>query len=126
MKLGRRNLDRIDAGDFIDWWLVERFEAGRRLRLFSRMKVPGSAWLEFEVEPNAGGSLIRQTARFRPKSLMGRMYWYALLPVHALVFSGLLRELARAALKEQASDIGPGQEAGWDSPAKGEYQSGSD
>jgi hypothetical protein len=61
------------------------------------MKVPGRAWLEFGVEPAGGGAIIHQTAVFEPTGLSGLLYWYALSPVHALVFRGLLRAVARRA-----------------------------
>ena len=61
------------------------------------MKVPGRAWLEFEVVPDDGGALVHQTAVFEPAGLFGLLYWYSLLPVHALIFGGLLRAIARRA-----------------------------
>jgi uncharacterized protein DUF2867 len=61
------------------------------------MKVPGRAWLEFEVVPVAGAAVIHQTAVFEPVGLSGLLYWYALLPVHALIFGGLLRAIAQRA-----------------------------
>ena len=66
------------------------------------MKVPGRAWLQFDVEPlDAQRSRIRQTATFETSGLWGRLYWYALLPVHAIVFSGMLRGIASRALAEE-------------------------
>jgi len=59
------------------------------------MKVPGRAWLEFEVAPFGRGSKIRQTAEFDPRGLFGLAYWYALYPLHELVFAGMLREITR-------------------------------
>jgi hypothetical protein len=76
---------------------VEAIEPDRLLRLFAEMKLPGRAWLQFEVEPDASGSTIRQTALFDPRGSAGLLYWYALYPVHALIFSGMLRALAAAA-----------------------------
>ena len=61
------------------------------------MRLPGRAWLQFEVTPERGGSLIRQTALFDPVGLGGLLYWYALWGVHRLVFDGMLRHIARAA-----------------------------
>jgi hypothetical protein len=61
------------------------------------MKLPGRAWLEFEVTPDGSGSTLRQTASFDPVGPLGRAYWYALYPVHELVFGGMLRAIARAA-----------------------------
>jgi hypothetical protein len=61
------------------------------------MKVPGRAWLEFEVLPEGSGSTIRQTAVFDPRGLSGLVYWYALYPIHGVVFAGMLRGIAEAA-----------------------------
>ena len=61
------------------------------------MKLPGRAWLEFEVEPAAGGAIVHQTAVFEPVGLSGLIYWYGLLPVHAVIFGGMLRAIARRA-----------------------------
>jgi hypothetical protein len=61
------------------------------------MKVPGRAWLEFEVTPCEHGSTIRQTATFDPLGLMGILYWYGIYPLHQLVFAGMLRNIAAAA-----------------------------
>jgi hypothetical protein len=63
----------------------------------AEMKLPGRAWLEFDVEPVAGGAIVRQTAVFEPTGLSGLIYWYALLPVHAVIFGGMLRAIARRA-----------------------------
>jgi hypothetical protein len=64
------------------------------------MKVPGRAWLQFEVEPDSRGSVIRQTAIFDPAGLAGLLYWYTLYPVHYWIFKGMLREIAEAAERE--------------------------
>jgi len=60
--------------------------------------VPGRAWLEFEVVPVVDGAIIHQTAVFEPVGLSGLLYWYVLLPVHTLIFGGLLRAIARRGL----------------------------
>ena len=57
------------------------------------MKLPGRAWLQFEVEPDGRGSVLTQTAVFDPIGLAGLVYWYALLPVHKLMFRGMLRSV---------------------------------
>ena len=62
-----------------------------------RLKVPGRAWLEFEVVPDGSGALVHQTAVFEPTGLSGRLYWYMLLPVHAMIFGGMLRQIAQRA-----------------------------
>jgi hypothetical protein len=61
------------------------------------MKLPGRAWLEFEVVPDGGGALVHQTAVFEPAGLSGLLYWYLLLPVHTAIFGGMLREIAQQA-----------------------------
>ena len=61
--------------------------------------MPDRAWLEFEVQsgPEGEGSRIRQTATFDPLGLTGLAYWYAVWPLHQLVFAGMLKGLARKA-----------------------------
>jgi hypothetical protein len=98
---GRRSPTRLGVGDTVDFWRVEAFEPDHRLRLVAEMKLPGRAWLEFEVTGVTGSgseATIRQTAIFDPVGLLGRAYWYALYPLHHLVFGGMLRGIARAAL----------------------------
>ena len=98
VRRGRRDPEDLRVNDALDFWRVELFEPPRRLRLRAEMKLPGRAWLEFEVTPNeAGGSIIRQTAIFDPLGLLGLAYWYGIYPLHQLVFAGMLRNLARAA-----------------------------
>ncbi|MFN0241801.1 MAG: SDR family oxidoreductase [Planctomycetota bacterium] len=99
MRRGRRDPSELRVGDPLDFWRVEEFEPGRRLRLAAEMKVPGRAWLEFEVEPETGGARIRQTALFDPVGLGGLAYWYALLPLHAIVFRRMLHGIARSAAR---------------------------
>lgn len=93
----RRDPERLRVGDALDWWRVEAYEPERRLRLYAEMKVPGRAWLEFEVTPDGAGSVIRQTAHFDPVGLPGLAYWWLVYPLHQLVFRGMLRAIARAA-----------------------------
>jgi uncharacterized protein YbjT (DUF2867 family) len=95
LRRGRRNPEHPAVGDALDFWRVEAYEPDRRLRLFAEMKVPGRAWLEFEVEPMAGGSVVRQTAMFEPAGLSGLAYWYTLYPFHAWIFRGMLREIVK-------------------------------
>jgi len=95
MRRGRRDPERLAPGDTVDFWRVEAIEADRLLRLSAEMKLPGRAWLQFEVEGDESGSTIRQTSIFDPIGLMGLLYWYLLYPVHARVFEGMLRGIAR-------------------------------
>ncbi len=97
VRRGRPHPERLYPGDPVDWWRVEKIVADREIRLVAEMKVPGRAWLEFEVEPDGHGSVVRQTAIFDPLGLSGLIYWYALYPIHQLVFAGMLRGIARAA-----------------------------
>ena len=99
LRRGRRDPDVCEAGDTIDCWTVERLAPNRLLRLSADMKMPGKGWLEFEVTPLDEGrrSRIRQTASFDPRGLLGRAYWLALLPFHAVIFRGMLRRIVRIA-----------------------------
>jgi uncharacterized protein YbjT (DUF2867 family) len=97
VRRGRRDDENIRVGDSLDFWRVEAFEPDRLLRLSAEMKVPGRAWLEFEVSPTEEGSSVRQTAIFDPVGLLGIIYWYSLYPLHQFVFSGMLRNICRAA-----------------------------
>jgi uncharacterized protein YbjT (DUF2867 family) len=111
MRRGRRDPEVLRAGDPLDFWRVERVEPGRLIRLRAEMKVPGRAWLEFEARPESeAATLLRQTAFFAPKGLSGLLYWYALYPVHGLIFSGLIREIARLAVAAPADRNGAKQE----------------
>lgn len=100
VRRGRPDPEDLHVGDTIDWWRVERFEPNRLLRMKAEMKVPGRAWIEFEVRPTRQGSSIRQTAVFDPSGLLGLLYWYGIYPLHAVVFRGMLAGIARAALED--------------------------
>jgi uncharacterized protein YbjT (DUF2867 family) len=102
MRLGRRDPDHLRVGDALDFWRVEEVRRPTLLRLRAEMKVPGRAWLQYEVKPHRGGSLLVQTAFFEPKGLPGLAYWYALYPVHGLIFRGSVRVLAERALRRGA------------------------
>lgn len=100
LRRGRTSPTRLEAGDALDFWrvLVADREGGRLL-LYAEMKVPGEAWLEFTVRPegentDAESVVLKQRATFRPLGLWGRLYWYALVPLHAIVFGGMARKLA--------------------------------
>jgi len=95
---GRRHPDQLEAGDALDCWQVEAYDANRRLLLAARMKLPGRAWLEFRVDGSDSNSVIRQTAVFDPRGLLGRAYWYVTWPVHRILFAGMLKQIGRVAL----------------------------
>ncbi len=94
IRRGRRDPESIRVGDTLDFWRVDAIEPDKRLRLSAEMKLPGRAWLEFEVKESSQGSVIRQTVVFDPLGLWGLIYWYALYPVHHLIFSRMLRRIA--------------------------------
>jgi uncharacterized protein YbjT (DUF2867 family)/ligand-binding SRPBCC domain-containing protein len=105
MSRGRRDADSCVVGDVIDGWTVEAYEPDRRLRLSANLKLPGHGWLEFEVTPLDGGtrSRIRQTATFDPRGLLGQAYWHAILPMHGVMFRGMLARIARRAMDAEGS-----------------------
>lgn len=100
LRRGRRHPDDIRAGESLDFWRVESLTPGRCMRLRAEMKVPGKAWLEFDVIPQENGkNLFVQIAYFAPRGLFGYLYWYAMWPFHAFIFDGLLRRLVERAEK---------------------------
>jgi hypothetical protein len=95
VRRGRRHPREISPGDAIDFWRVEQYKPNRLLILRAEMKLPGRAWLQFEVHPETDSSCsIHQTAVFDPIGLSGLVYWYALYPIHQYIFSGMLRNIA--------------------------------
>ena len=81
----------------MDGWQVEAYETNHRLRLAARMKLPGRAWLEFRVDGNGSNSVVRQTAVFDPRGLLGRAYWCISWPVHRILFPRMLKQIGRVA-----------------------------
>jgi uncharacterized protein YbjT (DUF2867 family) len=94
---GRRHPDQLQVGDVVDCWNVEAYEANHRLLLAARMRLPGRAWLEFRVDRSDSHSVIRQTAIFDARGLLGRAYWYVTYPVHRILFAGMLKQIGRVA-----------------------------
>jgi uncharacterized protein YbjT (DUF2867 family) len=94
---GRRAPDSLRVGDAVDFWRVEKLVKNEHLLLRAEMKVPGRAWLQFDTKSANGGTLLTQTAFFAPKGLLGFLYWYGIYPIHAKIFSGLIRAIADAA-----------------------------
>ena len=92
LRRGRTNINTINIGDSVDFWRVLYADKNEgRLLLFAEMKLPGEAWLEFRVN----GNQLEQTATFRPLGIWGRLYWYSVLPLHGLIFKGMLKNLTR-------------------------------
>jgi Protein of unknown function (DUF2867) len=105
LRRGRRDPIRLAVGDTLDFWRVETFEPDRLLRLSAEMKTPGRIWLQFEVNGDQAGTTLRQTAIFDPHGLAGLAYWYALYPVHHLIFEGMLRRIERAAIASRRGSV---------------------
>lgn len=97
MRRGRRHPRELRVGDPLDFWRVEALEVPHLLRLRAEMKLPGRAWLQFEVLPDPGGSRVEQTAFFEPRGILGYLYWYSSLPFHRFVFPGLIGALKKRA-----------------------------
>ncbi len=95
LKRGRRNQNELRIGESLDFWRVVDIKENERLLLFAQMKVPGSAWLEFKIENNK----LIQSAYFYPKGLLGRLYWYGLIPIHYLVFNNMVKSIVKNASK---------------------------
>jgi uncharacterized protein YbjT (DUF2867 family) len=115
VRRGRRNPEDLRIGDTVDWWRVEEAVPDRRVRFIAEMKLPGRAWLEFDIGPDDAGSVLRQTAIFDPVGLTGLAYWYGIYPLHALVFGGMLRGIASVAGTRDALQV-PAQRRPPDSP----------
>jgi hypothetical protein len=93
LRRGRKSEENLTTGESLDFWRVlyaNRSE--KRLLLFAEMKLPGEAWLEFKITDN----VLYQTATFRPLGLLGRLYWYSVMPFHGLIFNGMINKLAEA------------------------------
>ena len=102
LRRGRRHPEELRPGEALDFWRVSAVEPGRRLQLAAEMKLPGSAWLEFEAKPEVDGTELRQTAYFVPRGLVGRLYWLALVPFHVLIFKRMAHRIARTAEQRQS------------------------
>ena len=101
LRRGRRNPNDLSVGDALDWWRVEEIDDLRLLRLRAEMRLPGLAWLELVVDSDdAGRTLFRQRALFHPHGLPGQLYWWAIKPFHGIVFGGMQRNIAAAALAD--------------------------
>lgn len=97
LRRGRRSATEIQYGDALDFWRVTAIETNRRLELRAEMKVPGIATLEFLIDPGNGKCQLQQIARFKPKGLLGILYWYGVMPLHGFVFRDMLEGIRRHA-----------------------------
>ena len=100
MRRGRRDPEHLFKGDTLDFWRVDDIKDPSFLRLRAEMRVPGRAWLQFEVDQSDSDyCIVRQTAIFDPKGFGGLLYWYGIYPLHAMVFRGMFRQIISAIRK---------------------------
>ncbi len=104
LRRGRKHPEELFPGDVVDFWRVEHVETGRLLRLRAEMRVPGRAWLQFEVFPDGAGSRLVQTATFIPRDIAGKAYWYALYLIHRPIFTDLALAIGRLAEKSPCTE----------------------
>ena len=96
LRRGRRNATELNPGDALDFWRVLIADREKmRLLLFAEMKIPGEAWLDFGILKQNDGYYFYQTATFMPKGLSGRLYWFLLLPIHLLMFQGMIKHIVK-------------------------------
>ncbi|MGB7762994.1 MAG: SDR family oxidoreductase [Bryobacteraceae bacterium] len=113
LRRGRRDPEMVGYGEALDFWRVVGFERDRRLALRAEMKLPGEALLEFRIEPGgARQCTLQQVALFQPRGLLGLLYWYAVAPLHNVVFRGMLLGIRREALRIAASPAEAASAAG--------------
>ncbi len=96
LKRGRRDQSKLRIGESLDFWKVVDVKENERLLLYAQMKVPGNAWLEFKIEDNK----LIQSAYYYPKGVLGRLYWYSLVPIHYLVFNNMINSIIKKAEKK--------------------------
>src|SRR5476651_558374 len=100
LRRGRRDSDTLRYGDALDFWRVVGLDRDRSLSLRAEMRLPGEALLDFRIRANgAQNCTLRQTALFQPRGLFGLMYWYAVLPLHGILFRGMLSGIQRDAVQ---------------------------
>ena len=102
LRRGRRHPETVEFGEALDFWRVVGLERDRSLSLRAEMKLPGEAQLDFLIQPLAGHegrplTRLLMTARYRPHGLVGLLYWYGVVPLHELVFGGMLRGIRKTA-----------------------------
>ncbi|MEQ9455240.1 MAG: SDR family oxidoreductase [Phycisphaeraceae bacterium] len=108
LRRGRRHPENVEYGETLDFWRVIDVQRNKRLALFAEMKLPGEAGLEFTLDPiSETTTRLTMTARFRPRGLPGLIYWYAVLPLHHIVFSGMLYGMKRAAEELSSQPLQP-------------------
>ena len=100
LRRGRRDPIKLRVGDSLDFWRVEEYEEGKKLRLYAEMILPGKAWLEFNLSETAGKVTATQIATFQPRGLGGQLYWRGISPFHTLLFPTMLRNICKTAERQ--------------------------
>jgi len=103
LRRGRRDQCDLRPGDAIDFWRVQIYDPTGFLLLFAEMRMPGRAWLQFEVDTAERGSLLRMTLIFDPVGVWGRLYWYGMYPFHFMVFNGIFKKIIKIIDKQTTS-----------------------
>ncbi len=112
LRRGRRNPEAVGYGEALDFWRVTGFERDRRLALRAEMKLPGEAQLEFHIEPlGTQQCTLHQIALFQPRGLLGLLYWYSVVPLHNIVFRGMLLGIQKEAMQIAASSPMAGKQS---------------
>ncbi|HEX6219554.1 MAG TPA: SDR family oxidoreductase [Acidimicrobiia bacterium] len=94
LRRGRRHPRELRTGESVDFWRVVRVVPDSTLELYAEMRLPGEAWLSFQADDTGSGSRLTQTALFRPRGLLGRLYWWAMFPFHLVIFRRMARRIA--------------------------------
>ncbi|MBU1866146.1 MAG: DUF2867 domain-containing protein, partial [Actinobacteria bacterium] len=97
LRRGRRHPEQLRVGEAVDFWRVDQIIPNQMLRLHAEMRLPGEAWLEWKIVPTGEGSDLLQTARFQPRGLLGRLYWFGMAPFHSVIFPRMAAKMAAAA-----------------------------
>jgi len=97
LRRGRRDPEHVREGETVDFWRVDKVDDDRILRLRAEMRLPGDAWLQWEIHPMEQGSDLVQSAIFRPRGLLGRLYWFVMAPFHSIIFPRMANRMAAAA-----------------------------
>tara|TARA_Y100000814_G_scaffold288735_1_gene260641 strand:+ start:614 stop:2089 length:1476 start_codon:yes stop_codon:yes gene_type:complete len=100
LRRGRRDPMVLNQGDALDFWRIEKIIENKLIRLKAEMKVPGKAWLQYDIVENKNNCTLTQTAFFAPKGLLGLLYWYSLFPIHIFIFKGMIKAIKNRVLKQ--------------------------
>ncbi len=109
---GRRDPDRLEVGEVVDFWRVEALDRPHLLRLRAEMKLPGDAWLEFAINEDGDQPILEQRALFIPHGLAGDLYWWVISPFHNIVFGSMIKNIAAGIPPRATPAVAPGRREG--------------